>query len=110
MREAYEKAHTSQIQLSMNRQRELQLRERRNELERRLHSLKDTIDRANHLVSQTTVVLNYLTSDLQSISEAIEDFALSAGPPCALASSADCSQENRMAPRTSPMTSIPDIL
>lgn len=57
----------------MNRQRELQLRERRNELERRLHSLKDTIDRANHLVSQTTVVLNYLTSDLQSISEAIED-------------------------------------
>ncbi|AJO24015.1 sensor histidine kinase [Weizmannia coagulans] len=73
VREAYEKAHTIQIQLSMNRQRELQLRERRNELERRLHSLKDTIDRANHLVSQTTVVLNYLTSDLQSISEAIED-------------------------------------
>ncbi|MDT9755230.1 sensor histidine kinase [Heyndrickxia coagulans] len=73
VREAYEKAHTIQIQLSMNRQRELQLRERRNELERRLCSLKDTIDRANHLVSQTTVVLNYLTSDLQSISEAIED-------------------------------------
>ncbi|WP_179234263.1 sensor histidine kinase [Heyndrickxia coagulans] len=73
VREAYEKAHTIQIQLSMNRQRELQLRERRNELERRLYSLKDTIDRANHLVSQTTVVLNYLTSDLQSISEAIED-------------------------------------
>ncbi|MEK6460026.1 sensor histidine kinase [Heyndrickxia faecalis] len=73
VREAYEKAHTIQIQLPMNRQRELQLRERRNELERRLHSLKDTIDRANHLVSQTTVVLNYLTSDLQSISEAIED-------------------------------------
>lgn len=73
VREAYEKAHTIQIQLSMNRQRELQLRERRNELERRLYSLKDTIDRANHLVSQTTVVLNYLTSDLQNISEAIED-------------------------------------
>lgn len=73
VREAYEKAHTIQIQLSMNRQRELQLRERRNELERRMYSLKDTIDRANHLVSQTTVVLNYLTSDLQNISEAIED-------------------------------------
>lgn len=73
VREAYEKAHTIQIQLSMNRQRELQLRERRNELERRLYSLKDTIDRANHLVSQTTVVLNYLTSDFQNISEAIED-------------------------------------
>ncbi|MEC5270200.1 sensor histidine kinase [Heyndrickxia coagulans] len=73
VREAYEKAHTIQIQLSINRQRELQLRERRNELERRLYSLKDTIDRANHLVSQTTVVLNYLTSDLQNISEAIED-------------------------------------
>jgi two-component system sensor histidine kinase DegS len=73
VREAYEKAHTIQIQLSINRQRELQLRERRNELERRMYSLKDTIDRANHLVSQTTVVLNYLTSDLQNISEAIED-------------------------------------
>ncbi|GER68395.1 signal transduction histidine-protein kinase/phosphatase DegS [Weizmannia acidilactici] len=73
VQEAYEKAHMIQTQLSMNRQREIHLRERRNELERRLHSLKDTIERANHLISQTTVVLNYLTSDLRNISEAIED-------------------------------------
>ncbi|WP_018664785.1 sensor histidine kinase [Heyndrickxia acidiproducens] len=73
VKEAYEQAHMIQTQLSMNRQREIQLRNRRNELKRRLYALKNTIERANHLVSQTTVVLNYLTSDLRDISEAMED-------------------------------------
>ncbi|KYD09153.1 sensor histidine kinase [Heyndrickxia sporothermodurans] len=73
VREAYEIAHNYQMKLSMNRELEKQLRRRRDELERRLITLEQTIDRANHLVSQTSVVLNYLTSDLKEIGNALED-------------------------------------
>src|SRR5690606_32880693 len=65
VRVAYETAHNLQMKLTMTRQMEKQLRERRDELERRLYGLQETIDRADQLVSQTTVVLNYLTGDLK---------------------------------------------
>lgn len=73
VKEVYEKAHSIQTALYMNRQTEKQLRERRDDLERRLMGLTETIDRADHLVSQITVVLNYLSSDLKQIGEVIED-------------------------------------
>lgn len=73
VRDAYERAHKLQVDLQMTRQLERQLRDRRDDLERRLKSLLQTIDRAAHLVSQTTVVLNYLTSDLKFVGEALED-------------------------------------
>jgi two-component system, NarL family, sensor histidine kinase DegS len=73
VREAYEAAHDLQMKLSMNRQLEKQLRDRRDELQRRLQSLGDTIDRAEHLCTQISVVLNYLNSDLRQVNEAIED-------------------------------------
>ncbi|MCQ6277121.1 sensor histidine kinase [Bacillus sp. V3B] len=73
VREAYEKAHKIQTDLSMNRQMEKQLRERRDDLERRIYGLSETIERADHLVSQITVVLNYLSSDLKQIGEVLED-------------------------------------
>ncbi|GIN39747.1 MULTISPECIES: sensor histidine kinase [Heyndrickxia] len=73
VREAYEIAHNYQMKYSMNLELEKQLRRRRDELERRLIHLEATIDRANNLVSQTSVVLNYLTSDLKEIGSALED-------------------------------------
>ncbi|KUP04376.1 histidine kinase [Bacillus coahuilensis p1.1.43] len=73
VRQAYETAHDLQMQLSMNRHQELQLRNRRDELERRLYSLEETIERAEQLVSQITVVLNYLSSDIREMSQALED-------------------------------------
>lgn len=73
IREAYEKAHQLQMDLSMNRQIEKQLRERRDDLERRLLGLNETIERAEHLVSQISVVMNYLMSDLKQVGEVIED-------------------------------------
>ena len=73
VRDAYERAHKLQVDLQMTRQLERQLRDRRDDLERRLKSLLQTIDRAAHLVSQTSVVLNYLTSDLKFVGEALED-------------------------------------
>jgi two-component system, NarL family, sensor histidine kinase DegS len=73
VREAYEKAHSLQMKLSINRQQEQQLRQRRDELERRLFSLQDTIEKADHLCSQFSVVLTYLNSDLRQVGEALED-------------------------------------
>ncbi|PLS17860.1 histidine kinase [Bacillus sp. M6-12] len=73
VREAYEKAHNMQVELQMNRQLEKELRNRRDDLERRLKGLQQTIQRAEHLVSQISVVLNYLNSDLKQMGEVLED-------------------------------------
>ncbi|MFD1780004.1 sensor histidine kinase [Fredinandcohnia salidurans] len=73
IRNAYEKAHDLQMQLTVVRQEEKQLRERRDELERRLVGLNDTIERADHLVGQISVVLNYLNSDFKMVGEILED-------------------------------------
>lgn len=70
---AYEKAHALQVDLKINRQLEKQLRTKRDELERRLIGLKDTIDRAEKLVSQISIVENYLSSDLAQIGEMLHD-------------------------------------
>ncbi|NNU93446.1 histidine kinase [Geobacillus sp. NFOSA3] len=72
IREAYEKAHELHMELAMIREREKQLRLRRDELERRLVGLKETIERAEHLVGQITVVLDYLNSDFRQVGEFIE--------------------------------------
>ncbi|MGG0623697.1 sensor histidine kinase, partial [Bacillus altitudinis] len=50
-----------------------QLRERRDDLERRLLSLQDVIERSETLVSQITVVLNYLNQDLRQVGVLLED-------------------------------------
>jgi two-component system, NarL family, sensor histidine kinase DegS len=73
IRAAYENAHALQIDLTMLRQQERELRNRRDDLERRLRKLREVIERADYLVSQITVVLNYLNSDLRQVGEMIED-------------------------------------
>lgn len=73
VRTAYEQAHDLQTKLMINRQLEKQLRERRDDLERRLLILQQTIERAEMLVSQISVVSNYLVSDIKEMGEALED-------------------------------------
>ncbi|AIE61366.1 sensor histidine kinase [Bacillus methanolicus] len=73
VRDAYEKAHNLQMDLTMNRQLEKQLRRRRDEIERRLAGLTETIERADYLISQITIVLNYLMSDLKQVGEVLEN-------------------------------------
>ncbi|MCM3763492.1 sensor histidine kinase [Neobacillus niacini] len=72
VREAYEKAHQLQMDLSINLQYKKQLLEKRDELERRLNSIHQTIERAEQLISQISVVMNYLQSDLKQFGEAFE--------------------------------------
>ncbi|SNS79263.1 two-component system, NarL family, sensor histidine kinase DegS [Bacillus sp. OK838] len=73
VRDAYERAHKLQVDLQINRQLEKELRNRRDELELRLRGLQQTIDKAVHLVSQISVVQNYLMQDLKFVGEALQE-------------------------------------
>ncbi|MCD5325920.1 MULTISPECIES: sensor histidine kinase [Pontibacillus] len=73
IREVYEQTHQLQMQLSVKREQEKQLRERRDELERRLRKLEDTVERADALGGKISVVLNYLNDDFRQVTEALED-------------------------------------
>ncbi len=72
VREAYEVANDLHVRLSINQMEEKQLRARRDDLDRRLAALLDTIERADQLVNQVATVINYLTSDLKNVGEALE--------------------------------------
>lgn len=72
VREAYEVANDLHVRLSINRMEEKQLRNRRDDLDRRLSALLVTIERADQLVNQVTTVITYLTSDLKNVGEALE--------------------------------------
>lgn len=73
IRKAYEKANEIQLALSTVEHQEKQLRERREEIERRLLALKVTSEKAEKLAGQVSVVLGYLNGDLKSVGEMIAD-------------------------------------
>ncbi|RXJ02293.1 histidine kinase [Anaerobacillus alkaliphilus] len=73
VRNAYEQANDFQVKLALLRQEEKQLRERRDSIERRLVAIQETIQKAEKLVGQISVVINYLTSDLQEVTTILED-------------------------------------
>jgi two-component system, NarL family, sensor histidine kinase DegS len=64
------------MNLMMKRQQEKKLLNRSDELERRLLGIRDTIDRAEELIPQVSVVKSYLASDLKEIGKALEDAQL----------------------------------
>ncbi|MFF5993809.1 sensor histidine kinase [Lysinibacillus sp. KU-BSD001] len=72
VRNAYEIANDIQIKLLLAREKERQLRSKRDDLERRMKALYETIERADHIVNQVNVVINYLTSDLKNVGLALE--------------------------------------
>ena len=76
IRKAYETANELQSSLLMIRQDERQLRQRRDELDRQLQGILEMIERADHLVNQVNIVLNYLTADLKDVGSALENAKL----------------------------------
>lgn len=70
--QAYELANGLQVQLAENRAEEKQYRQKRDRLQRRLQSLLQTIERAEHLVNRLNVTMSYLTSDYEEVGEAID--------------------------------------
>jgi two-component system sensor histidine kinase DegS len=73
IKEAYDAAHNLQTQVMVARERELQLRMRRDDIERRLRNLEKTIERAEGLVTQLGVAFSYLSGDLQNIGAVLKN-------------------------------------
>lgn len=71
--EAYEKAKNVQVDLSLMREREFNLRKKRDELELTQKRLSETVTKAENLVTQVGVVLKYLSSNLSDISTQLEE-------------------------------------
>lgn len=73
IKEVYDQTHTLQTELTMKRVKEKNLREKRDEIERRLYSLEQTVKRAEGLAGKISVVLNYLNDDFKHVSELLQD-------------------------------------
>ncbi|WP_226037118.1 sensor histidine kinase [Aquibacillus saliphilus] len=73
IRKIYNQTHEMQTELTMKQEQEKNLREKRDEIERRLQALEQTVDRAEGLAGKISVVLNYLNEDFKNVSEMIQD-------------------------------------
>lgn len=69
IKEAYENAQTIQLKLVMLREEEKTLRFKRDHLELSLKRMKDTANKAEKLVSQVGVAMQFLSHDLSGLSE-----------------------------------------
>ncbi|OPY55950.1 MAG: Signal transduction histidine-protein kinase/phosphatase DegS [Pelotomaculum sp. PtaU1.Bin035] len=74
IKDAYDNAYTLQVELITLQEREKLLRYRRDHLETSLRRLQATVQRAEKLISQVGVVLNYLAGGLQDLSSKIDEF------------------------------------
>lgn len=72
VREAYEAARKIQIDVAVTREQEQNLRRQRDELEVRLRNLGGTVAKAEQLVSQVGVVLDYLGTQMSEAFSQIE--------------------------------------
>lgn len=73
IKEAYDRAREIQIQLGLLRERETQLRIRRDQLELSLRRLQETVEKAENLVQKVSVAINYLVSNLKGVGAKIEE-------------------------------------
>jgi two-component system sensor histidine kinase DegS len=72
IKDAYEKSSQIQIDLSVSREKEINLRKRRDDLERRVRNITETIEKADTMMTQIGAVLGYLTGDLGEFCVALE--------------------------------------
>ncbi|WP_170291965.1 sensor histidine kinase [Heliobacterium mobile] len=76
IRTAYEQARDIQVNLAVLRERENQLRLKRDELERRLRHLQGMVERAEQLMNQVGVVLDFIGGNLKDLSMKMEEAQL----------------------------------
>lgn len=72
IKEAYEEANRLQVDLAVLRSQEQSIRRMRDEAETRLKTLKETVDKAERLVSQVGVVLNFLSTEMGGVVNQLE--------------------------------------
>ncbi len=71
--EAYQQADNLRVELAVKREQESFLIRQRNDLEIRIKDLLKTLERADNLAGHVSVALNYLSSDLKSVGEHLDD-------------------------------------
>ncbi len=69
---AYEKATQIQLDLMIFREKEIYLRARRDDLQKRVRNVEKSIERAETIGSQMNVVLEYLSGDLNQVTRILE--------------------------------------
>ncbi|MDF9840127.1 two-component system sensor histidine kinase DegS [Paenibacillus sp. PastF-1] len=72
IRVAYEKATELQLELMMTREREIYLRSRRDELQLRVRSVENSVERAESIGSQMSVVIDYLAGEMGQVTRIVE--------------------------------------
>lgn len=72
IRISYEAATSMQLQLTLAREKENYLKQKRDELQKRIKNVDKQVERAETLVSQMNVVLEYLTGDLNQVTRILE--------------------------------------
>jgi len=72
IRAAYEAATGLQADIMVFKEKEANLKERRHELQKRIRNLDRTVERAETVVSQMNVVLEYLSGDLNQVTRILE--------------------------------------
>ena len=72
IKHCYDEAKNLQVNLAVAREQEQSYRRQRDELEVRLKQLKDTVEKAEGLVSQVGVVLGYLGNEMHGVVHKIE--------------------------------------
>lgn len=77
IQKAYEEANQLQLDLYIAREREMNLKTNRNDLQLRLKHIDLTIERAEMLITQVSVVFNYLAGDIIRMTEMVESAKLS---------------------------------
>lgn len=69
---AYERATQLQLDLMIFREKEIYLRSRRDDLQKRVRNVENSIERAETIGSQMNVVLEYLSGDLNQVTRILE--------------------------------------
>jgi two-component system sensor histidine kinase DegS len=72
IRHAYEVATKIQLEITVFREKEANLRSRRDELQKRIRNVERTIERAETVISQINVVREYLSGDLNQVTRILE--------------------------------------
>ncbi|MDR5657944.1 sensor histidine kinase [Serpentinicella sp. ANB-PHB4] len=73
IREAYEQANELQVSLVLKKEQEKDLINKRTELEKRLKNATRTLSKAEGLTSKMGIVLEFLSGNLQDITNTLED-------------------------------------
>lgn len=72
IKSAYEKATQIQLDLMVYREKESYLKSRRDDLQKRVRNVENSIERAETIASQINVVLEYLSGDLNQVTRILE--------------------------------------